>query len=89
MSIWKKSEFPSPLPTQTVESRRVRQCQSEAARLMFPTRAEMGVSEEVDDVKGTLAVLLGASQLEKKRFRAERGISNYPHLCPATMGGSR
>lgn len=52
VSIWKKSEFPSPLPKQTVESRRVRQCQSEAARLMFPTRAEMGVSEEVDDVRG-------------------------------------
>lgn len=52
VSIWKKSEFPSPLPTQTVESRRVRQCQSEAAWLMFPTRAEMGVNKKVDYVRG-------------------------------------
>lgn len=27
-----------------------------------------------------------ASQLEKKGFCAEGGISNYPHLCPAAEG---
>lgn len=41
-------------------------------------------------VQPSVLVSFQLSQLEKKKIDFEqREISNYPHLCPATMGGSR